>query len=128
MFHKSNDPAHQKQEKINYVITVIDIVVGSPVFGTPAIMDIPPKRIIRIVAGEIEKIVDAAERALIDSNRGLFQRDGLIVAVGEVNAITAAKTEVPIQRNLRTRRACTHRRLNGRGDLPKIRRPDKDLG
>ena len=43
---------------------------------------------IRLVAGEIERIVDEAEVALIKANRGLYQRDNKIVFV----AYTPAKT------------------------------------
>ena len=43
---------------------------------------------IRLVAGEIERIVDEAEIALIKANRGLYQRDNKIVFV----AYSPAKT------------------------------------
>jgi len=43
---------------------------------------------IRLVAGEIERIVDEVEIALIQANRGLYQRDNKIVFV----AYTPAKT------------------------------------
>ena len=42
-----------------------------------------PRSTIRLVEGEIERIVDEVESALIAANRGLYQRDGRIVcAVG----------------------------------------------
>jgi putative DNA primase/helicase len=47
-----------------------------------------PRPMIRIVAGEVERIVDEAENALIKANRGLYQRDNKIVFV----AFTPAKT------------------------------------
>jgi hypothetical protein len=43
---------------------------------------------IRVVAGELGRIVDAAEVALIGANRGLYQRDGAIVFI----SYTPAKT------------------------------------
>ena len=46
------------------------------------------KPVIRVVAGEIERIVDETELALIKANRGLYQRDGKIVFV----SYTPAKT------------------------------------
>jgi putative DNA primase/helicase len=48
----------------------------------------PPRPTIRIAAGEIERIVDETELALINAGRGLYQRDGKIVFV----AYTPAKT------------------------------------
>ena len=43
---------------------------------TATIDGIEEKPNIRVVAGELGRIVDAAEVALIRANRGLYQRDG----------------------------------------------------
>ena len=53
---------------------------------------------IRVVAADIERIVDEAEAALIKANRGLYQRGGLIVSVGVARMITADGSEVGGQR------------------------------
>ena len=52
---------------------------------------------IRVVAGEIERIVDDAEFALIASDRGLYQRDGKIVGVVNIHILTARGREVGAQ-------------------------------
>jgi hypothetical protein len=41
---------------------------------------------IRITAGDIERIVDEAEDALISAERGVYQRDATIVSVCEANS------------------------------------------
>ncbi len=53
---------------------------------------------IRVVAADIERIVDEAEAALIKAGRGLYQRGGLIVSVGVAKMITADGSEVGGQR------------------------------
>ena len=52
---------------------------------------------IRVIAGEIEQIVDDAERALIASGRGLYQRDGQIVGVVDIHVLTARGREIGAQ-------------------------------
>jgi hypothetical protein len=53
---------------------------------------------IRIEAGDLERVVDKAEAALIVADRGLYQRAGLIVCVGEAPVVTASKREIMRQR------------------------------
>jgi putative DNA primase/helicase len=55
---------------------------------SPTIDGTEEKPNIRVVAGELGRIVDAAEVALIRANRGLYQRDGAIVFI----SYTPAKT------------------------------------
>jgi putative DNA primase/helicase len=57
-----------------------------------------PRPAIRIVAGDIEAIVDASEAALIKAERGLYQRDGRIVFVANTIVLTADGREVAAQR------------------------------
>ena len=47
---------------------------------------------IRLCANDIERIVDEAEAALIKADRGLYQRDGLIVFEGTPEAIVADRS------------------------------------
>jgi putative DNA primase/helicase len=60
--------------------------------------DNDPRPKIRITAGDIERIVDEAEDALIKSNRGLYQRGNQIVAVGQAPALAAHGREIVTQR------------------------------
>jgi hypothetical protein len=53
---------------------------------------------IRLKRGDIERIVDESERALISADRGLYQRDGLIVTVIATPAIGAHGREIISQR------------------------------
>jgi hypothetical protein len=53
---------------------------------------------IRIVPGEIERIVNQAETALIKANRGIYQRNGRIVSIGSAPAIAADETKITVQR------------------------------
>ena len=53
---------------------------------------------IRLQVGEIERIVDEAEAALIASDRGLYQRGDIIVSVGDAKAITACDGQVIVRR------------------------------
>ena len=62
----------------------------------PAANDPPPT--IRLVEGDIERIVDEAESALISANRGLYQRDGRIVCAVGVPILTAQGPKVAVQR------------------------------
>jgi hypothetical protein len=57
-----------------------------------------PRPVIRLVRGDIERIVDESERALIKGERGLYQRDNLIVSVVSTPAITAHGQEIVAQR------------------------------
>jgi putative DNA primase/helicase len=57
-----------------------------------------PRRTIRIVAGDIERIVDEAESALIKAERGLYERDGAIVYVADMVALAADGRKVAAQR------------------------------
>ena len=58
------------------------------------VAEVPDDRpTIRIVQGEIERMVDEAEAALIRSNRGLYKRAGRIVSVGEAKIAVSDKTE-----------------------------------
>jgi Primase C terminal 2 (PriCT-2) len=59
--------------------------------------------VIQIKAGHIEQIVDEAERALIASNRGLYQRAGQIVCVGESRVKTKNSGEI-MRQTIRERR------------------------
>ncbi len=54
--------------------------------------------VILLEVGEIESIVDAAEKALVAAGRGVYQRGGRIVAVGETPVLTAAGSEISSQR------------------------------
>ena len=54
--------------------------------------------VIFLAAGDIEGVVSAAERALIAAGRGVYQRGGRIVAVGETPVMTAAGKEISSQR------------------------------
>jgi hypothetical protein len=54
--------------------------------------------IIHLERGDIERIVDESERTLIAANRGLYQRDGLIVSVVEAPAIAADGARIIVQR------------------------------
>ncbi len=60
--------------------------------------DNDPRPTIRITAGDIERIVDEAEDALIKSNRGLYQRGNQIVAIGHAPALAAHGREIVTQR------------------------------
>ncbi|HXZ14788.1 MAG TPA: hypothetical protein VEH77_02225, partial [Roseiarcus sp.] len=53
---------------------------------------------LRLVRGDIERIVDESERALIAADRGLYQRDGLIVNVVAAPVIAAGGHEITAQR------------------------------
>ena len=57
-----------------------------------------PRPTIRLVEGDIERIVDEAESALIGANRGLYQRDGRIVSAVGVPVLTAQGLKVAQQR------------------------------
>jgi putative DNA primase/helicase len=45
---------------------------------------------IRVVAGEIDRVVDDAERALIEADVGVYQRGGMLVSPGRAAVRTAA--------------------------------------
>ena len=60
--------------------------------------DNDPRPTIRITAGDIERIVNEAEDALIKSNRGLYQRGNQIVAIGHAPALAAHGREIVTQR------------------------------
>src|SRR4051794_35394665 len=49
---------------------------------------------IQIVAADLERIVDEAEAALIAADRGLYQRDGDIVRIGDAKIETASSGEI----------------------------------
>src|SRR4051794_30776147 len=49
---------------------------------------------IRIVAGDLERIVDDAEHALISADRGVYQRDARIVSIGDAKLQTASSGEI----------------------------------
>lgn len=73
-----------------------------PVSPQPANSNTPPsagheKPVIQVVAGDIARVVDEAEAALISAG-GLYQRSNLIVFLGEAPVITADKREVVSQR------------------------------
>ena len=51
-----------------------------------------------LLANDIERIVDEAERALIRADRGLYQRDGSVVYVDSAPAITAHGVTIQLQR------------------------------
>ena len=51
--------------------------------------------VIRLVAGELERPVNAAEMALIGADVGLYQRAGTIVCTGTIPMLTAHKKEIP---------------------------------
>jgi putative DNA primase/helicase len=53
---------------------------------------------IRLAENEIERIVDEAELALIRADRGLYQRNNLIVSVGSEPAIAADESKIDVQR------------------------------
>jgi hypothetical protein len=53
--------------------------------------------VIHVVPGDIERMVNEAEAALIAAGRGLYQRDGRIVSVGDVPVLTAHGREVGAQ-------------------------------
>ena len=53
---------------------------------------------IRIKEGEIERIVDEMEEALIAQERGVYQRNAELVTIGEAKIVTASSGEVPAMR------------------------------
>jgi hypothetical protein len=53
-----------------------------------------PRPTIHLTAGQTERIVDEAEDALMKANRGLYQRENLIVTVGHAPALAADGREV----------------------------------
>jgi putative DNA primase/helicase len=57
-----------------------------------------PRPTIKISAGEIERIVDAAESALLAAGRGLYKRGGVIVFVDDTTLIAAGGKKVAAQR------------------------------
>jgi putative DNA primase/helicase len=57
-----------------------------------------PRPTIRLTRGDIERIVDESERALIKADRGLYQRDSLIVSVVATPGIAAHGREIVAQR------------------------------
>ena len=67
---------------------VIDPENARATAKTAMIEGIEEKPNIQVVAGEIGRIVDEAELALIRATRGLYQRDGRIVFI----SYTPAKT------------------------------------
>ncbi len=54
--------------------------------------------VIMLASGEIESVVNAAEKALVSSRRGVYQRGGQIVAIGETPVVTATGREISAQR------------------------------
>ncbi len=60
-----------------------------------AASDLP---VIMLASGEIESVVNAAEKALVASGRGVYQRGGQIVAIGETPVVTATGREISAQR------------------------------
>jgi putative DNA primase/helicase len=62
--------------------------------------DEPPRPVIRFVAGEIPKVVDEAEEALLRANLGLYQRGAFIVRPGRVLVTVSDGREVAAQRAL----------------------------
>lgn len=57
---------------------------------------LPPddgRPVVKIVGAKLERVVDEAEAALIGSDRGLYQRSGRIVGVGEVKIITSGQSD-----------------------------------
>ncbi|MCB8881678.1 hypothetical protein ACELLULO517_15630 [Acidisoma cellulosilytica] len=54
--------------------------------------------IIEIVTGDVESAANAAELALVASGRGIYQRGGAIVSIGETWSHTASGREVSTQR------------------------------
>lgn len=50
--------------------------------------------VVRLYVGELERTVDAVERALIAADVGLYQRAGIIVSTGTVPMLTAHKKEI----------------------------------
>jgi putative DNA primase/helicase len=60
----------------------------------------PPARnsrpVIAVEQGDIEKVVDASEVALIKAGLGLYQRDGRIVEISTVPAITADGRDIEV--------------------------------
>ena len=67
------------------------VVVGED--GEPVALPI-----VQLEVGDIANAVDAAEAALISSRRGVYQRGGSIVQIGEVLVHTAAGTSSSAQR------------------------------
>ena len=55
----------------------------------PARDETDTRPIIRLATGRLEETVDQAERALIDADRGVYQRANMIVGVGSAPIITA---------------------------------------
>jgi hypothetical protein len=56
--------------------------------------------VIRFVPGDLHKVVDRAEQALIDADLGLYQRGPLIVRPGCVRVTVAEQRDIPAQRIL----------------------------
>lgn len=57
-----------------------------------------PRPTIRLAAGDIERIVNDAESALIKADHSLYQRNNLIVSVGFEPAIAADESKITIER------------------------------
>lgn len=66
----------------------------APLFpGGPRQVRDDARPVIQIVEGDVERVVDEAEDALIDGGRGLYQRGGSIVSVGEIKVTALGGTE-----------------------------------
>ena len=56
-----------------------------------------PRPTIQVIVGDLARIVDETEQAIIDADLGVYQRGNSIVTTGIVPVITADKREVPSQ-------------------------------
>ena len=60
----------------------------------PRRADDDSRPVIRLKVGELERVVDEVERALIAADRGVYQRANLLVAVGSAPIITSDRRKV----------------------------------
>ena len=54
--------------------------------------------VIKLDAGEVEAAVDAGEAALVKSGRGVYQRNGKIIQIGQVPVVTSRGKHITAQR------------------------------
>jgi hypothetical protein len=82
---------------------------------------------IRIEAGDLERIVDEAEKALIDADRGVYQRGAEIVTVAEAKLPTFNSGEVIGQRIFKHTESVLAEDLCAAADFVKFDKREKKL-
>ena len=71
---------------------------GAPFIATSETHGATKRPVIAIEQGDIRKVVDASEAALIKAGLGLYQRDGRIVEISTAIAITADGRNIEVSR------------------------------